>query len=199
MTGDDDTGEAMAPAELEPAGAAVPVEAKAVATGAAKPAPRRVAPGPHPARHRRRLPRAEPQVPRSGRRAPVTSNDAGDRRRRHGPEGFGAGRGRQARRGPRPCADALPVRTQGLRQRAGCARRALPDFDRVSVGFNGVVRKGPCADSAALRDSIGGPRSASGTQVVGCMDRLRSRCRVVGEFRPSGPHLKMTQTSRVWR
>src|ERR1039458_1769528 len=43
MTGDDDTGEAMAPAEPEPAGAAVPVEAKAVATGAAKPAPRRVA------------------------------------------------------------------------------------------------------------------------------------------------------------
>ena len=39
-------------------------------------------------------------------------------------------------------ATPLPLHTQGARRHACDARRAASGFDRVSVGFNGVVRKG---------------------------------------------------------
>ena len=143
MTGDDDTGEAMAPAEPEPAGAAVPVEAKAVATGAAKPAPRRVA--------ARSTPRKAP-APASPRRAAGPLAPAVVPPLRPTTLAIDVG-GTGLKASVLDAAGKLVAARVRVLTHYPCAPKdfvnalaalvaPLPDFDRVSVGFNGVVRKG---------------------------------------------------------
>jgi polyphosphate glucokinase len=143
MTPGDDTGEAVGRAEPAPVGAAGPLEAKTVATGAVKPATKRVA-----ARSTRREARTAATPRRAGGplvpvvvpplRPTTLAIDVG-------------GTGLKASvldAAGKLVADRVRVPThypctpkEFVDTLTGLVA-PLPDFDRVSVGFNGVVRKG---------------------------------------------------------
>jgi polyphosphate glucokinase len=143
MTGDDDTGEAMAPAEPEPAGAAVPVEAKAVATGAAMPAPRRVAArstprkAPAPATPRRAAGPLAPAVVPPLRPTTLAIDVGGTGLKASVLDAAGKLVAARVR-----VLTHYPCAPKDFVNALAALVAPLPDFDRVSVGFNGVVRKG---------------------------------------------------------
>jgi polyphosphate glucokinase len=143
MTGGDEIGEAAGPAQPRPVGAAEPIEAKVIATGAARPAPKPVA-----SRSTAHKPPAT-AVPR-GAEGPVAPVVVPPMRPTTLAIDVG-GTGLKASvldAAGKLVADRVRVLT-----RYPCAPRdfidaltalvaPLPGFDRVSVGFNGVVRNG---------------------------------------------------------
>ena len=198
MTGEDETGKPTEPAEPEPA--AGPAEAVAVALDAsvvkaaartAKPATRRNATA-------RSTPRRAPApAARSGPAAPVGPG------RRASVATDDCWRSTSAAPGSRlPCSTprASSSRTASVCRRTTrahprtssthlpCLVAPPPGLRPRVCGFQRCRPQGRHADSAALRDSIGRRRSASGAQAVVRVDRVRSRWRVGGKFRPSGPH-----------
>ncbi len=68
--------------------------------------------------------------------------DSRDRHRRYGAEGAHPRRGRRAADGARPGRDAAPCHAGGNSPRAPQLVATLGDFDRISVGFPGVVVDG---------------------------------------------------------
>ncbi len=131
------------PARSEAAGAAVPVDAKAVATGAAKPAARRAA--------ARSTPRKAPAAATPRKAAGPVAPDVVPPLRPTTLAIDVGGTGLKASvldAAGKLVADRVRVLTQypctpkDFVDALSGLVAPLPDFDRVSVGFNGVVRKG---------------------------------------------------------
>ena len=188
------------PVRPETAGAAVPVDAKAVATGAAKPAARRAAARSTP----RKAPAAATPRKAAGPVAPAVVPPLRPTTLAIDVGGTGLKASVLDAAG-KLVADRVRVLTQypctpkDFVDALSGLVAPLPDFDRVSVGFNGVVRKGIVLTAPHFVTRSGAAGSASGTQTVGRVDWLRSCCprwRQGSAARYASP---MTRTSRDWR